>query len=66
MKQTKQVNIKMQKKHKMKKPMKYLCVLLIVSGLALAGADTQPWTPWVNFAGLAIFLVFFRLARRLA
>ena len=66
MKPTKQVNIKMQKKHKMKKPMRYLYTLLIVSGLAIAGADTQPWTPWVNFAGLAIFLVFFRLARRLA
>ena len=59
------VKLKIQKKHNIIKIMRYLCALLIVSGLALAGADTQPWTPWVNFAGLAIFLVFFRLARRL-
>jgi hypothetical protein len=49
------VKQKMQKKHKTRKAMQYLCALLIAAGLILATAETQPWSPWLNLAGISLF-----------
>ena len=49
------VKLKIQKKHNMIKIMRYLCAVLIAAGLILATAETQPWSPWLNLAGILLF-----------
>ena len=42
--------------------MRWIAVMLLVAGLALAGSDGA-WFPWVNFAGLGLFLCFAALLK---